>query len=126
MNEVLATTLTVVALAAALWALVLVIAGQPIRPDRWHGLGALGVVALLELGLLVQAVGGIVAMIASERRLDGFSFVGYLVGPVLIVPLAAFWGLTERTRWGPGVLVVGCLTVPVMILRLRQIWEAHV
>ncbi|MCT2587878.1 hypothetical protein [Actinophytocola gossypii] len=125
MNDVLATTLTFVALGAALWALVLVIAGQPVRPDRWHGLGALAVVALLELGLLAQAVAGIVAMVTTERELDGLSFVGYLVGPVLIVPLAAFWGLVERTRWGPGVLVIGCLTVPVMILRLGQVWNAH-
>lgn len=125
MNGVLATTLIFVSLGAALWAAVLVIAGLPARMDRWYGVGALGVVALLELGLVAQAVGGIVAMFVTERELDGFSFVGYLVGPVLVVPLAVFWALAERTRWGPAVLVVGCLAVPVMLLRLRQVWEAH-
>ncbi|OLF17454.1 hypothetical protein [Actinophytocola xanthii] len=125
MNEVVATTLTVVALVVAVWAAVLMLAGKPVLVNKWHGLVALGGVALLELGLLGQAVGGIVAMIATDRELDGFSFVGYLVGPVLILPLAAFWALAERTRWGPGVLVVGCLAVPVMIVRLRQVWEAH-
>jgi hypothetical protein len=125
MNEVVATTLTFLALGAAAWAAVLMIAGKPVLVDRWHGLVALGLVALLELGLLGQAVGGIVAMITTDRELDGFSFAGYLVGPVLVVPLAAFWALAERTRWGPGVLVIGCLAVPVMILRLRQVWEAH-
>jgi hypothetical protein len=124
-NEVLATTLVFVALAAALWSAVLVVAGQPARVDRWYGVGALGVVALLELGLVVQAVGGIVAMFVTERELDGFSFAGYLVGPVLVVPVAVFWALAERTRWGPAVLVVGCLAVPVMLLRLRQVWDAH-
>lgn len=125
MNEVLATTLTYVALGAALWAVVLMIAGRPVLIDKWYGLGALIVVGLLELGLLVQAVGGIVAMFVTDRELDGFSFVGYLVGPVLVVPLAVLWALAERTRWGPGVLVIGCLAVPVMILRLRQVWEVH-
>ncbi|OLF11567.1 hypothetical protein BLA60_11470 [Actinophytocola xinjiangensis] len=125
MNDVLATTLTYVSLAAALWALVLAIAGQPTRPDRWYGVGVLGVVALLELGLVVQAVGGIVALFVTERELDGFSFVGYLVGPVLVLALAAFWALAEKTRWGPAVLVVGCLAVPVMLLRLQQVWDAH-
>lgn len=126
MNEVLATTLTYVALAAALWAVVLMIAGRPVLVDRWYGLVALGVVGLLELGLLAQAVGGVVAVVVTERELDGVSFVGYLWGLVLVVPLAVYWALAERTRWGPGVLMIGCLTVPVMIVRLRQIWEAHV
>lgn len=125
MNEVLATTLIYVSLGAALWAVVLVIAGQPARMDRWYGVGALGVVALLELGLVVQAVGGIVALFVTERELDGVSFVGYLLGPVLVLPLAAFWALAEKSRWGPAVLVVGCLAVPVMLLRLQQVWEAH-
>jgi hypothetical protein len=124
-NEVLATALSYVALAAALWAVVLVIAGEPARVDRWYGVGVLGVVALLELGLVVQAVGGIVAMFVTERELDGFSFAGYLLGPVLVVPVAVVWALAEKTRWGPAVLVVGSLAVPVMILRLRQVWEAH-
>jgi hypothetical protein len=124
-NQGLATALIFVSLGAALWAAVLVIAGVPARMDRWYGVGALGVVALLELGLVVQAVLGIVAMFVTERELDGFSFVGYLVGPVLVVPLAVFWALAERTRWGPAVLVIGCLAVPVMLLRLRQVWEAH-
>lgn len=126
MNEVLATTLTYVALGAALWAVVLMIVGRPVLIGKWYGLGALALIALLELGLLVQAVGGIVAMVVTDRELDGFSFVGYLVGPVVIVPLAVLWSLAERTRWGAGVLAVGCLTVPVMILRLGQVWDLHV
>lgn len=125
MIDVLATVLTYVALGAALWALVLMIAGRPVLVNRWYGLGALGVVALLEVGLLVQAVVGIVSLFTADREVDGFSFVGYLIGPVLIIPLAVFWALAERTRWGPGVLVIGSLAVPVMILRLRQVWEAH-
>jgi hypothetical protein len=124
--DVLATTLTFVALGAALWGVVLMAVGRPLLINRWHGLGLLGVVALLELGLLAQAVVGVVNLIGTDREVDAFSFLGYLVGPVLILPLAAFWSLAERTRWGPGVLVIGCLTVPVLIVRLRQVWEAHV
>lgn len=126
MIEVLATILIFVALGAAAWAVLLMIVGRPVLVGKWYGLGLLGLVALLELGLLGQAVGGIVNLIGTDREVDGFSFVGYLLAPVLILPLAAFWSLAERTRWGPGVLVIGCLTVPVLIVRLRQIWEAHV
>jgi len=124
--DVLSTTLTFVALGAALWAIVLMIANQPVLPRRWYGLWLLGVVALLEVGLLAQAVVGLVQMFTTDRELERFTFAGYLIGPLVIVPIAALWALAERSRWGPGVLVVGCLAVPVMILRLGQLWEAHV
>jgi hypothetical protein len=35
------------------------------------------------------------------------------------------WAVGERSRWGASVLAVGCLSVPVMILRLAQIWAGH-
>jgi hypothetical protein len=123
--DALSTTLTFVAFAAALWAVVLMIVDQPVLPRRWFGLGLLGVVALLELGLLVQAVVGLVNLFTTDRQVDGLSFVGYLIGALVVAPLAAFWSLTERSRWGPGVLVIGCLAVPVMILRLGAIWGTH-
>ncbi|MGH3879982.1 MAG: hypothetical protein ACRDSK_23405 [Actinophytocola sp.] len=126
MLDVLSTTLTFVALGAALWAIVLMIANQPVLPRRWYGLWLLGVVALLEVGLLAQAVVGLVQMFTTDRELERFTFAGYLIGPLVIVPIAALWALAERSRWGPGVLVVGCLAIPVMILRLGELWEAHV
>lgn len=125
MIEILATVLTYVALAASALAAALVVANRPLLVDRWHGLLLLGIVALLEVGLLAQAVGGLVKLFSDDRAVDGFAFVGYLVAPLLILPLAALWSLAERTRWGAGVMVIGCLTVPVMIVRLRQVWEAH-
>ncbi|MGH3761871.1 hypothetical protein [Actinophytocola sp.] len=126
MIDALSTTLTFVALGAAAWAAVLMIVNRPVLPRRWFGLGLLGVLALLELGLLAQAVAGFVAMFTTDRELDELAFAGYLLGPLVIVPLAAFWSLAERSRWGPGVLLVGCLAIPVMILRLGQVWDAHV
>ena len=125
MIEVLAGALTFGALGGAAWAVALVIAGRPVLLNRWHGLCLLGIVALLEVGLLGQAVAGVVNLVTDDREVDTFSFLGYLFGPVLVLPLATFWSLAERTRWGPGVLAVGCLTIPIMIVRLRQIWEAY-
>ena len=126
MIDALSTTLTFVALGAGLWAVVLLIADRPVLPRRWYGLGLLGVLALLELGLLVQAVVGLVQLFTTERDLDKFSFGGYLIGALVVIPVAAFWSLAERSRWGPGVLLVGCLAIPVMIVRLGQLWDAHV
>jgi hypothetical protein len=126
MIEVLAAVLTYAALAAAVWAAVLVVVNKPIQLREWHGLWLYGLVALLEVGLFVQLVVGIVQLSTDDRQVETATFVGYLLTLVLIPPLAAFWALLERTRWGPVVMVVGCLTVPVLIVRLRQVWEANV
>jgi hypothetical protein len=125
MIDVLATALTVVALAAAAWALVLAVLDHPITLRTKPTLGLAGVVVLLEAGLLVQAVIGVVAMLGSDRELDRATFVGYLVGVAVVLPLGAVWSLAERSRWGAGVLTVTCLSVPVMILRLNQLWAGH-
>ena len=40
-----------------------------------------------------------------------------------IVPVAAaFWGLMERSRWGPAVIAVAGLVAAVLMVRLHQIW----
>jgi hypothetical protein len=126
MIEVLAAVLSYGALAAAVWAAVLVVVNKPIELREWHGLWLYGLVALLEVGLLVQLVVGIVQLSTDDRQVETATFIGYLLTALLVPPIAAFWALLERTRWGPVVMVVGCLTVPVLIVRLRQVWEAHV
>ena len=119
MIGVLATSLIIAALVCAAWALGLVIVNRTAE-----GPVTLGMLALVELGLVVQLVIGIVNLVITDREVSGVSFVGYLVGSLLILPLAAFWSLAERNRWGTSVLIVGCLVVPVMIVRLNQIWGA--
>jgi hypothetical protein len=64
-------------------------------------------------------------MLGSDRELDRATFVGYLVGVAVVLPLGAVWSLAERSRWGAGVLTVTCVSVPVMILRLNQLWAGH-
>jgi hypothetical protein len=124
--EILAAVLTYVALAAAVWAAVLVVVGKPVQLREWHGLWLYGVVALLEAGLLVQLVAGIVRLATDDHQVDNLAYLGYLITALLVPPLAAFWALAERSRWGPAVMVAGCLTVPVLILRLGQVWDAGV
>jgi hypothetical protein len=124
--ETLTTVLTYAALAAAAWAAVLVVAGKPVELRKWHGLGLYGLALLLEVALLVLVVAGIVRLATTDRELETATYVGYLVAPVLLLPLAAFWALTERTRWGPSVMIIGCLAVPVLLLRLEQVWNAYV
>jgi hypothetical protein len=50
-------------------------------------------------------------------------FIGYLAGGLLILPVAAAWGLGERTRWGPAVIAAGFLVTAVLIVRMQQVWH---
>jgi hypothetical protein len=126
MIEFLGPLLTYVALGAAAWSLGLTVFNRALVLGKPLTYGILGVLALLEAGLALQAVAGVVAMVSSAGRdYDRLAYVGYLVGPLLIVPCAALWALAERSRWGPGVLLIGCLVVPVLILRLHQVWSGH-
>lgn len=118
MTDWLSTTLTVVSLLLAGLAVGYVALDRPI--DRW----LLGVVAVLAVGTVVQLVGGVVALARTETDVSGPTFVGYLIGLVLIPPAATIWALGERSRAGTSVLVVAGLLVPFMLLRLDQVWTA--
>jgi hypothetical protein len=114
----LATGLIIFALVLAAWSLGLVLLNKQINDLT------LVLLAVLEVALLVQAVIGIVNLINTDRSVSGVSFVGYHVAALLILPLAVFWALAERkSRWGTSVLIIGCLVIPVMIVRMNQIWN---
>ncbi|MFI0348843.1 hypothetical protein [Actinomadura sp. 9N407] len=121
MTNALANVIIVVALLVAAYSLVSSLRDRAM--DWWH-LGALGV---LEALLIAQLVLGFVKLGEDGAGpAEPATFVGYLIGILLIPAAGAGWGLLERTRWGPGVIVVACLSVAVMIERMRQIWQGTV
>ena len=81
---------------------------------------------LVELGLVVQLVLGLAKVFDDHRGVSVGTYVGYLVGALVVLPLAAGWAWAERTRNGTGVLLVGVVVVPVLLLRLHDIWATHV
>jgi hypothetical protein len=92
--------------------------------DRGVGKVLLAAAALGELGLLTQVVWAIVTMAGGERPAGGLPvFIGYLAGSLLILPIAAAWGLGERTRWGSAVVTGGFLVMAVLIVRMQQVWN---
>jgi hypothetical protein len=109
------------AIAVAALLLVLLAAGYVIRGRPSDDL-LLGGVVLVELALLAQLVIGLVALGRTDRDVEAVTFVSYLVGSVLILPVAVFWSLAERTRSGTAVLIVGIFAAGVMVLRLHSIW----
>lgn len=124
MIQALTTALSVLALVAALWSLVLAVADKPITLATKATLGLAGAVVLLELGLLAQLVVGVVRVVGADRELDTPTFIGYLLTMVVLLPVGAFWSLADRSRWGAGVLAVVLFSVPAMILRASQVWAA--
>lgn len=110
--------LTVVGIAVLVGLVALVY----VAIDRAIDTALLGLVGLLWLGTIAQLVVGIVLLAGTDRDVSGATFVGYLLGLVVAPPLAAFWALGERSRAGTVVLVVLGLVVPVLALRLDQIW----
>jgi hypothetical protein len=108
--------LVALSLAAAVYAVVL--AARNKRID-WTVLGVLGVV---ELGLIAQLVVGLVQLSGTERDVSGPFFVGYLIGSLIILPIGAFWALAESSRWGAGALAIACLVIPILELRLHDLW----
>jgi hypothetical protein len=116
--EPLTWTLVALSLAAMVFAIVLAARDKRIN---WTLLGLLGVV---EVGLLAQLVIGIVQLTGTSRDVSGPFFIGYLIGSLLILPVGALWALAESSRWGAGALAVACLVIPVVELRLHEIWTA--
>lgn len=115
------------ALATVLIVGVLVLAGISLLMtalDRRVGRLLLAAVAVGEAGLLVQVVWAVVRLAGGGRPAGGLVvFIGYLAGSLVILPLAAAWGLGERSRWGPGVVAAGFLVMAVLIVRMQQVWN---
>jgi hypothetical protein len=115
-STVLLTIVVVLAAASALLALLDVARD---RDPSWWTAGAL---VALEVALLVQVVVGLVRLAQTDRDVSGLPFTLYLLGAVLVPPIAFLWAATERSRWGTSVIVVGALAVIALELRLDQIW----
>ncbi|TDD62489.1 hypothetical protein E1263_03355 [Kribbella antibiotica] len=113
-------TWALVGLSLAAMAYAIALAARDKRIS-WPLLGVLGVV---EVGLLAQLVVGIVQLVGTDRDVSGPFFVGYLIGSLLVLPVGALWALAESSRWGAGALAVACFVMPVVELRLHQIWVA--
>lgn len=114
----LQVALTALVAVLVVWLVVLVARGR--QPDDW----LYGALALLELGLVAQLVVGLVRLGGEHEGVNVAAYVGYLVGSLVILPAAFLWSVGERTRAGTGVLLVAVVVVPVLFLRLHQLWSA--
>lgn len=86
----------------------------------------LGALLLVEVLLVIQLVVALVAPAAGNTPTGNpLEFYTYLVSALLLLPLAAFWALVERSRWSTIVLGVACLAAAIMVYRMLQIWTVQ-
>ena len=102
--------------------LLVVLIVRDVRPGRV----TYASLVLVELGLVVQLVLGFAMVFDDHRGVSVATYLAYLVGSLVVLPIAAAWAASERTRSGTAVLLVGVLVVPVLFLRLHDIWSTHV
>lgn len=81
--------------------------------------------AVVEAGLVVVLVAGIVRLATQDTTgVSVATYLSYLVGSPLVLPVGAVWSASEPTRGGTGVLLVALVVVPVLFLRLSVIWPS--
>ena len=115
-NGVVPTTVIVAGLVLAGYA------GVMCARDRRMDVPLLIAVGVLEVIVLVL-VGLVVAKLASGPHPASLAtLIGYLIAMPIVPVAAGFWGLLERTRWGPAVIAVAGLVTAVLVVRLHQIW----
>jgi hypothetical protein len=108
--------LSALCLLAAVWLVVLIV--RDAAPDRY----LLNGLVVVELGLLVNLVLGIVRVTDAPGGVSVWEYVGYLVGVLLLIPAGVVWSAGEKSRGGTAVLLVAVLVVPFMFVRLADIW----
>ena len=112
------TVLLLTAVAAA-WTVVMIVRDESPPSDRFFV-----VLGVLLLALVVQLVAGLVALAATDRDVEGVTFVAYLLTVVLALPFGAALALVARSRWGTASLLVALATVAAMEVRLDALWAA--
>ena len=112
MHSTLVAVVVTLALLALVCGVVVAVRGRP--PGRV----TLAMVGLAALATLAQSVVAGYDLVQGRRPPELATYVGYLVGIVVVLPLAGAWALAERTRWSGVVVAVGGFTVAVMTARL--------
>ena len=89
------------------------------RINRW----VLALVAVLEVALLVLTLQLAMAWIGGNSPEQPVVLLAYLVVVLAAAPGTVWWGAAEPGRWGTGVVCVACLLIPVLLVRLQQVWD---
>ena len=115
-NGAVPTTIIVAGLALAGYALLNTARNRRMTVPMLVALGVLEILLLVEVGIIVARLAG------GTHPASLATLIGYLIAMPLVPVAAGFWGLLERTRWGPAVIAVAGLVAAVLMVRLHEIW----
>jgi hypothetical protein len=116
MIEELAYLVVALAGVATIWGLVTAVANKP--PGKAQLVFAAGV----EVVTVVQSIIGVAKLASGFRPVELATTIGYLIGIVILIPIAWLWANVERNRFSGIVLAVAALGVLAMTLRLLVLW----
>jgi hypothetical protein len=105
---------TAPALALAAWALLMAGLGRP--PHRLQLIGT----AVVTVAVLVFTIAKVSGVGGHWNAL----FVGYTLTALLLPPAAWIVARLEPTRYGSMIIGFAALVVPVLALRMGQVWVA--
>jgi hypothetical protein len=112
----LGTAVIVTALLLGVWALVTTVRNRPIGPYHWSGLG------IVQALVVAEVVVGVVHLAQGAHPHEYATFIGYLIAIFLILPVGMGLAALEPTRWGALIVALAALVVPVLIVRINQLW----
>jgi cytochrome b len=104
------------ALVSMCWGLLTAVLDHP--PGKAQLLYAAG----LEVVVLVQSVIAFVGLARGFRPAELATSIGYLIGILVLLPVAWLWANAERTRFSGVVLAVAAAAVAAMTFRLVVLW----
>lgn len=81
--------------------------------------------AVVEVGLVAQAVVAAARSGGVDDAAERATFLAYALTLPIIPPITAYIAIKEKTRWAMGVILAGAFAIAVMTGRLDQIWGAH-
>lgn len=111
-----ATTIIGISLGLVIWTCLLLLTKR--APDLILAVGGV----LLELLLIGFLIGGIAQMAGRDQDFARAEFTGYLLTGTAILPAAFIWARGDKSRAGLGVIAVAFLVLPVIVLRVQQVW----
>lgn len=113
----LSAALIAVSLLIAAWSLALAVRDRRVGDLMIYALG------VLELLVLAQLVVAIVKIGRGGHPPSTVTFLAYAAGALLVAPAGLFWSVADRSRASTLVITVACLALPVMTVRMLQMWS---
>lgn len=102
------------------YAAVATLRGKPVDNPMFY------LTVTVEVLLVIQLIVGIILINSADPAMSKGIFIAYLLGLILVPPMALFWSVAEReSRWGTAVLLVAALGLAIMVGRLVQLWNGH-